>query len=68
MNELSKKYGIFSETNGWLVVCDATTCLFNQTPTFIMDFISESGAKGFLEILPVLHPDAPDCIVRVSEF
>ena len=63
------KYGIFSETNGWLVICDSDQCLFNHTPDFVMDFLSETGARGFLEILSVLHPTAPDdCVIQVWEY
>ena len=57
---MTKKFGIKSKSKGWLVI--SNPFVFNEFPTFIVDFLSVSGAKGLLEIAPLLDINFPnDC-------
>lgn len=58
------KYKIVSKTEGTLALMtrDNTCALFSRDESVVMDFLSESGAKGFMDIAHHLDKDFPsDC-------
>lgn len=63
---MNTKYEIFSKSRGWFVGFYDGKNVFSHERTIVYEFLSETGAKAHLEIMPLMAETPDDCQVVPS--